>query len=260
MESYKFGSEIIHLPRSVNKLCEQGLLWADLLRGDASDEKIDAMTKPILKLFVEASRSEDQSLPDLGFDPFNILSYPFELIEDKAPAERFKTGNEAADNLASLMFALPESDQGLPAAILIVLLVVMISDSEKHFLSEDSNVQDKALAKFDNSVDQLHTLISTFKVMDSGVDVLASNFKKYKGAKKGGQAKADKTKDLKETVLQEAQERYADIPATKAALQIYEKLAASGNWLEDDNGRALLTEPITTFVRWIREAKKQTVH
>ena len=110
----------------------------------------------------------------------------------------------------------------------------------------------------DTHVLWLHQLTSAMTPIEQSAKFHKSISEQTKKSKKGGEAKAKRTKDLKDIVLTEAFTLHSDKTATKAAKAIFEKLSKTNIWLVDEREKDLLKDPILKFTEWIRTDRSES--
>lgn len=258
MDTMKLGNLDIPLPYVARDLCREAVTLADELRGNVSDKALQEYFKKFLAEYMNVlSDIVTHGLPDIGFDPFNLSTIPESLLEDDPTLSRtFAKFSKSQDFIKSASEA-QDGDQDLQSAAMLLLYVDQLRELEAQAIKGGKPDYKGTMAVTSQQILSLHRLIVAQKSLPPQAELYAHRLKRVRGARKGGAAKANRLKDLRDLVLQEARQNFAGIPATKAAKAIYQKLSAQGNWLQDENGKMLLADPETRFTAWIREDKAE---
>lgn len=258
MEKMKLGNLDIPLPHIARDLCIEAVTLADQLRGDVSDKKLKKYFK---KFFAEYMKFLTDILahgiPDLGFDPFDLSTIPESMLDDdQALSKIFARYNNSQEFVQSTGADLDDGHD-LQSASILLLYVELLRELEELALKGGNLDYKQIMATTSQQILSLHRLILVLKSQPSQAKLYANNLQRVRGARKGGAAKANRLKELRELVLQEARQNFGTSPATKAAAAIFQKLSGQGTWLQDEKGKMLLSDPETRFTAWIRSERKQ---
>ncbi len=258
MDTMKLGNLDIHLPYVARDLCREAVTLADSLRGNVSDEELqkylDNFVETFLSLLPDIAAN---GIPNFGFDHFNLESIPESMLDEDPDLSKLFAKFPGANGLRESMLAAEKDGQDLHSAAMLLIYVDLLREIEDQAIKASKSDYKTVTAATSQYVLFLNQIMLTVKSQPSQAKVYVTKLQRVRGARKGGAAKANRLKDLRDLVLQEARQNFAGIPATKAAKAIYQKLSAQGNWLQDENGKMLLADPETRFTAWIREDKAE---
>lgn len=257
MDTMKLGNLDIALPFIARHLCVEGITIANRLKGNVPDddylkyfEKFNIQHNKLLMDIVE------KGAPILGFDPFDASKFPEELVDETALREIFAKYTNSAEYLDSAMEDSPD-EKDLRNSANILRYIVEIQTLEANALATEDIDYVSFMATISPHIFALHKLLVAINAVPSQAQVFATNLKRKRVARQGGAAKANRITELRELVLQEANEFHQSISATTAAKAIFKKLSEQGTWMLDENGKALLRDAEMRFTAWIRASRKQ---
>ena len=261
MDTMKLGNLDIKLPLAARTLCEDAIILADELRGTLSDQDFQDFRREFIINYMRMSQEvAAKGELEQKFDPYQLSTITEDLLEgDTAIEPLYSKYSESSDFLDTLKNATKEEDERQFAALLLFYIEV-IQNTETTMLGSNEFDYAALMSAIAPYISALHKLILVQNSMPAQAEVLATNIKRKRGARKGGAAKAKRLDDLRELVLLEANTLHQESPATSAADAIYEKLKERGDWLDDTKGNPILKDPNTRFTAWIRADRKKNLH
>jgi hypothetical protein len=141
------------------------------------------------------------------------------------------------------------------ASVLLVLIHKIKAKENENFSKDPPTPYAEITASIDGMFSlliQLYTILSSYDTGVAHMDTVASTLK---GARKGGNAKADRTEPLKKLVISEWTNKYQQLSNVDAARRIHRTLSSKD--LNDTENKPLLVDPIQAFHRWIAKHKKE---
>lgn len=253
MDSTTFGSHEIKLPYIARTICEDAIILAEDLMGDATAEELDAVYISVIgQMMAVAKALSKKGLPNLDFDLFKLSTYSIEKIENGTALDPLRAISGETSNFIERLLTAPDAESNAHCAVVILGLIYLLQTIEENYLSSDNLDYIPAMASVDYLLGQLNQVCIFINRAPVEAENIGTKEKRKRRAKLGGIAKANRMNELKETVLLEASSHHATLPATQAATEIYKKLSTQGNWFTDNKGAAILTDPVARFTQWIR--------
>ena len=261
MDTFELFDDEIELPMVGRSLCIEALTLAKPSLAEASEQQLNDIFENVLPKFLAVATETYKNDPTpFAFDPFNITEYPLDEVLNGQLLDPFRNSLDQSQESWDALMLEDEQHQDLIGVALILFTIQSILDIESEYKQNDKIDYQQCMAAIDPYLLQLHNVCTFLSRLPSDLAHVSSKLQRKIVAKKGGIAKGNRLSELKEIVLAEAAQHHTEYPATTAAQLIYRKLTSKTQYLNDESGKPLLSDPEARFTKWIRTDRKQKHH
>ena len=257
MDVFEIDGEMLSLPLFGRSMCIEALSLALEFIQETPETNLSDTLSDFIPDFMEAAQEvEAKGLLSDFQQPFDLTQYSLSSAIDGSLLDPLQDTSPSTQTTIENLVNVPEEQQHLMSATLIVTIVHQLHELESEFIKGNFGDYSSFMKVADPLLSQLIKFHNMLRGASIDLQLASSKMGRQIGAHRGGAAKAGRMSELKEVVITEAIAKYPNSAATKAAQEIFKKLQAAGQYLTDEKGKDLLKDPATTFTRWIRDHRK----